>query len=732
MPQKKLQFRAGVNREGTTLSNEGGWFDSEKIRFRSGYPEKVGGWAALSYATFQGVCRSLWNWITLAGSNLVGIGTNLKFYIEYGSVYYDITPIKKITGNTGSAGPPVITASTITLTASGTVLTVSDSAASGVQINDFVTIAGAGTIGGVSVNGEYQVKSLISGTSYTVTLTTGTSGSNSAATITISYQIATGGAYYSIGTGWGSGPWSPYLTATLTNPFTASSTGVSVLTVTQTAHGLTTGNYVSFASIASNPCGINRTVLQKAFQITVTGVNTYTISTAIGSLTYTTTSTAASGGAVTVYYPDVTNIASYARGWGTPYSAGIGSQLRLWNQINFGENLLFSPRGGALYVWTPGSAATPSVTTAGSLVSGLDVPAYLNQVMVSDSTRIVIALGCSDYGTYPQAQDPMLIRWSAQESYTNWTPTSANTAGSTRLSHGSYIMAGQQTRQEILIWTDAALYSMQFLGLPYVFGFNLLSDNISMMSPNAMATANGVTYWMGTDKFYCYSGRVETLPCAVKSYVFENINRDQAFQVYAGSNEGFNEIWWFYCSASSSTIDRYVIFNYLDRVWYYGTMGRTAWLDSPLRQYPLASTTGNLMVYHENGVDDGTTNPPSPITSYVTTSDFDIDDGDRYSFIWQVIPDVTFNGSNSAAPTATFSLAPRQNTGAPYGTAPAPAVTSTQSYVAQSQYKVQQFKQIVYTRVRGRQMAFTIGSDALGTQWQLGVPRINIRQDGRR
>ena len=742
MPLQKLQFRPGVNREGTTLSNEGGWFDCDKIRFRSGYPEKIGGWTALSYNTFLGVCRSLWAWLTLKSFNLMGVGTNLKFYVEEGGAYYDITPIKEINGNTPSAGPPVVNASTITLSASDTVLTISDTAADSLQVNDFVTIAGAGTIGGVDVNGEYQIVTVTSGTTYTVTLATATTGTNSAATITLTYQINTGYAIYTVGTGWGTGPWSPYLSTTLTDPFTATGAGVSVLTVTQTAHGLTTGQYVYFSSIASNPCGINKAVLQTAFQVTVTGANTYTISTVIGLApgpvtTYTTTSGAASGGTVVVRYPSSTITASSARGWGTGYTTGIGFQLRLWSQSNFGEDLLFSPRGQALYLWQPGAGTTPAVTTRGSLVSGTDVPSKINQIMVSDTSRITIAFGCNNYDAIDPTftLDPMLIRWTAQESYTDWTISPTNQAGSYRLSHGSAIIGALQTRQEINVWTDAAIYAMQYLGPPYVWGFTLLSDNISIASPNAMATAAGVVYWMGTDKFYIYSGRVETLPCAVRTYIFDDINKDELFQVSAGTNEAYSEVWWFYCSKDSDAIDRYVIFNYLDRVWYYGTMDRTAWLDSALRPYPMAATSSNLVVYHEASADDGSTNPPSPITCYVQSSDFDIGDGHNYGFIWRMIPDVTFDGSTTPSPnypSVTFTMRPRQNPGSGYSTGYPDTVTTTQSYAGQQTYNVQEFTEIVYTRARGRQMALKVGSDGLGVQWQLGVPRLDVRPDGRR
>ena len=637
MPLQKLQFRPGVNREGTSLSNEGGWFDGDKIRFRSGYPEKVGGWAALSYNTFLGVCRSLWNWVTLRQYNLLGVGTNLKFYVEDGGEYYDITPLRETTTNpTGEI--------TLDITNGSDILTITDTGADALQVDDFITIAGATDLGtaGTNVtaavlNQEFQILSVISGTEYTVQLSVvaNETASDAAMTgLTIAYQINTGFATYTIGTGWGTGPWSR------------------------------------------------------------------------GS-------------------------------WGSGFTTGFGLQLRLWSQANFGEDLLFSPRGGALYLWQPGAGATPAFGTRGVAVTGTDVPSQINQIMVSDSSRIVIAFGCNDYGAYDTTpQDPLLIRWTEQESYTGWTPAITNQAGSYRLSHGSEIVSALQTRQEILVWTDAAVYAMQYLGPPFVYGFTLLADNISIVSPNAVATAAGVVYWMGVDKFYVYSGRVETLPCSVRQFIFNDINRDQEAQFNAGTNEGYSEIWWNYCSKNSTVIDRYVIFNYLDRVWYYGTLDRTAWLDSPLRQFPMAATSGNIVVYHEAAVDDGSTNPPSPINAYIQSSDFDIEDGHNYGFVWRIIPDLTFDGSDTTGETSDkpyvqFTVRPKQNPGAGYGSALMPTVTSAQSYAGQTTYNVQQFTEIIYSRVRGRQMAFKVESNSVGTQWQLGVPRIDVRPDGR-
>ena len=374
--------------------------------------------------------------------------------------------------------------------------------------------------------------------------------------------------------------------------------------------------------------------------------------------------------------------------------------------------------------------ANPNIFDRGTLLTTGDTPDICNVVMVSDASRFVIGFGVNDYGS--AVQNPLLVRWSDQEDYAQWTPAITNQAGSYTLSHGSSIITAMQARQEILVWTDAAIYSMQYLGAPYVWGFQILADNISIASQNAAATANNITYWMGVDKFYMYSGRVETLPCTLRSYVYNDINMSQASQFFAGTNEGFNEVWWYYCSANSDTIDKYVVYNYLERVWYYGTLNRTAWLDSPLRVEPMATTYGNQLLYHETGVDDGTTNPPSPITAYVQSSDFDIGDGHNFGFVWRIIPDVTFDGSTVTAPELDFTVRPRQFPGSNYGNSNNPAVTSTVSYAGQRTYNVQQFTEQVYVRIRGRQMAFKVGSDTLGTAWQLGVPRIEVRPDGRK
>ena len=711
MPLQKLQFRPGVNREGTTLANEGGWFDCDKVRFRSGFPEKIGGWAALSYNTFLGVCRSLFTWVTLKRYNLTGVGTSLKFYIEEGGAYYDITPIRLITTNT----------TTFAATNGSRTITVTDTGASGLQVGDFVTFSNAVGLGGnitaAVLNSEFQIQTITSGTQYTILSSVAANASdigNGGTNTDAAYQLNTGPSTNVSGIGWGASAWGGYIAGTASSTLNG---GIDDLVTTIT---------VASTSAFTN----SGAIWIDGEYITYSGKNATEFTGCVRGADGTTAASHNNG--------DVVSQATDFVGWGESIVSGDGIevQLRLWSQSNYGEDLLFCPRGGALYLWQPGSGTAPAVDVRGTLVSGQDIPSQISEIMVSDATRIVIAFGCSDYGAYGTGTfDPLLVRWSAQEDFNDWTPVATNQAGSYRLSNGSFIVGSMQSRQEILIWTDTSLYSMQYLGPPLVWGFTILADNISIASPNAMASAAGLVYWMGIDKFYVYSGRVDVLPCTLRQYVFEDINRDQEEQFFAGTNEAFSEIWWFYCSSNSDVIDRYVIFNYLENSWYYGTMGRTAWQDSALRQFPMAATENNLIVYHEAAVDDGSTNPPSPISSYIQSSDFDIGDGHNYGFVWRMLPDITFNGSttpNPGKPEVTFVVRPRQNPGSPYGVSQSPTIQSTESYAGQQVYNVQEFTEIVYTRVRGRQMAFKIESNSIGTQWQLGVPRIDIRPDGRR
>lgn len=728
MPLQKLQFRPGVNREATTYANEGGWYESEKVRFRSGFPEKLGGWinlAALSSAgaasTFKGVARDMWNWVTLAFANLNGVGTNQKYYIESGGQYNDITP----TLSTGTLGANPFA------TTSGSKLVTVTSTAHGMSVGTWATFSGATAVGGLTLNGSFEVITVIDGNTYTIVSSTAASSTatGGGSAVTYTYQIPAGGATYTTGNGWGAGTWG----------------------------GVVAG-----------------------------GTNT---------------------------------------GWGAASVVGIGQQLRLWSADNYGQNLFIAPRQSTIYYWvTPSSTSTfnPAVTLK-SLVTTLlapsapslaaaqtAVPGVTFQIITSDVQRFVIALGATPYDNdATSAFNPLLVRWSDQGNEYDWYPSTSNQAGDYTLSGGSTIITGRAARQEILIWTDSALYTMQYLGPPYVWGFNLLMDNISIISPNAVASVNNVTYWMGVDKFYSYSGRVETLPCTLRQYVFDDINQEQAYQIVAGTNEGYNEVWWFYPSANSTVNDKYVIYNHLERIWYYGTINRTFWLDSPLRQYPMGafsvqnsylataiSTTtqtsltllngyayptsgtitidseditytahdsndGNTLVnctrgangttaathtqyaavtyktpnqvmYHEYGVDDGSLPTLQPIDAYIQSSDFDIGDGHNFGFVWRMLPDVTFDGSTSVAPQITITVRPRQNSGTRYGTADNPAVISDNNYALTRTYNVQLFTGQVYTRIRGRQMAFKVESTGLGTTWQLGTPRIDIRPDGRR
>ena len=735
MPLQKLQFRPGLNREGTDYSNEGGWYDADKVRFRSGFPEKIGGWSRMANAQFLGLARSLWNWVTLAGSNYLGVGTNLKYYVEQGGTYNDITPV------TYTSSPALNNC--FVVTSGSNAVTVIDGQYSP-SVGDYVTFSGANTVTGTNVtntilNQEYAVASIVNSAAYkiTVSVTANATANGGGNTVIAAYQQPTGLNTFTLGTGWGAGPWPVTgVTTNLTNPF-KTTTGSNVVTVTQTAHGLSNGQAVIFAN-ATATGGVSAVLLNTLFYPTVANANAYTITVQANA----TSNVAAGGGNVIAYTQTGT------RGWGTGFTSGIAQQLRLWTNDNYGQDLFIAPRGGSIYYWIPAGSTYPSNIAGGlsvrsqllstqSTAAGYDgtrVPTATFQVLASAIQRFIICMGANPYDPTTAATtfDPMLVRWSDQENPYEWVPAVTNQSGEFRLSNGSFIMGSRATRQEILVWTDSAIYSMQYLGPPYVWGFQILMDNISIMSPNSMITINNVTYWMGVDKFYMYSGRVETLPCSLWQYIFDDINRDQAFQVFCGGNESYNEIWWFYCSNGSNTVDKYVIYNYLERTWYYGTMARTAWLDSGIRQYPMAADYNSRMLFHESAVDDVSGTTPVPINAYVQSSDFDIGDGHNFGFVWRILPDVNFNGSNVNNPYVTMKVKPRQNSGTPYGTADNPQVTSGDDFATSPVYNIQEFTGQVYTRLRGRQLAFRIESDSLGVAWQLGSPRIDIRNDGRR
>jgi hypothetical protein len=727
MPLKKLLFRPGVARENTRYASEalgpvgsatqavGGWYESEKVRFRSGTPEKIGGWQRISANTFLGVCRSLWNWVTLGSLNLVGVGTNLKFYIERGGTYNDITPLRSYTE------APVTLTNPFDTVSGSAVINVNDTA-HGLKTGDIATFSGAVAVGGISadqLNTNHRV-TVISVDDYTITVFT-------QATSTVTGGGGTVSATYT------------KFNVTLTNPFTAT-LGSAVITVADADHGCVTGDFVTFSGATGLGGNITATVLNQEYQVSVININSYTI-TVGASANATDVSGSPGGGTVSAAYQ--INVGPEYEipltGWGAgSWGAGVwgtggtsSASMRLWSQSNFGEDLIFGPRDGAIYYWD----ATLGVASRGVPMQYLNgasnVPMVQKFIFVSDISRFVLAFGCNDYGS--AVQNPMLIRWSDQESAVNWTPAATNQAGSVQFSHGSELVACLQTRQEIVVWSDSAIYSLQYVGAPAVWKSELLGDNISIAGPNATATASGVVYWMGVDKFYKYDGRVQTLRCDLRQYIFSDINASQYQQIFAGTSEGFNEVWWFYCSAGSTAVNKYVIYNYGEDIWYYGTLGRTAWLDSGLRDYPLAATYSYNLVNHEQGTDDNQTGTPTAIAASISSSEFDIDDGHNFGFIWRVIPDLTFrNSTGDLTPQCTMTLLPMQNSGSGFNNPLSTNGTSSASIQRIATAPIEEFTGQVYIRVRGRQIIFKVESNRLGTAWQLGAPRIDIKSDGRR
>jgi len=620
MPLQKLTFKPGVNRENTRYTNEGQWWDMSWTRFRSGTPEKIGGWVQLGTHTYRGVARFLHNWVTIGGENLLAVGTNLKLYLERGQDYYDITPIRTT----------IVTA----------------------------------------------------------------------------------------------------------NPFTTGAAGSSTVTAAITAHGAITGDFVTFSG-ASTVDGILAATLNAEFQVTVLGPNTLTF-----VATPCTAGAVTGGGAAVsaVFQPNtglavaVTGVgygvsAWGSGGWGLP-ATGVGATsqvLRQWVGHNFGQDLVCAIRDGGIYYWTVTGIPTTDLATRATALSvqpgASDAPILADNLLVTDDQHVVV-VGTNRRGT--TTEDPMLVRWCAQGNPLNWTPAITNTAGDYRLTAGSYPYAIKKTRQENLIWTDTALISMQFVGPPVVFAFTTLADNISIASPSAIIIVSNVAYWMGKGKFYVYNGQVQTLDCDVRKYVFGDMNLTQLGQVHAGANNQFNEVTWFYCSTDSLTPDLYVTFNYVEKIWTFGSINRTAWLDSPMRASPIGAAGDNKLYYHEQGYDDGSTDPVSAIPSFLESADFDIGDGQNYSFVDKIIPDLDFDGSTAAVPSVTLTLKSRSTPGANF------TQTKTNAVAQTSVAPFGQFSEYCYTRIRGRQMSFRIDSSDVGVTWQLGTPRLSIREDGSR
>jgi hypothetical protein len=758
---QKLEFRPGVNRESTTYANEGGFYASDKIRFRSGFAEKLGGWINYSVGyTFKGVARSMWNWVTAFGENLLGLGTNQKFYVEQGGQYYDITPLR----------------TTVTLptdpftTTNGAKLVVVNATSHNATIGSFVTYSGATAVGGLTLNGEYEIVSVGGTNTYSIASATAatSSATGGGASVVAAYQLNAGNSVYTTGVGWGGPPWGGGGWGS------AIPAGTPLRLWSQTNYN----DDLLFAEREEN--------IYYWTKDTSTWARAVTLQDKCNTQAKTTTTATFGSGVTTITVPDTTGI-------------NTGSVISGTN-IVAGTYVTTAWTGGTS---VPISAATLGVSSGSYTFSyaGRHAPNETEAIISSSVNDFIICLGSKPYDptSFSTTFDPMLVRWSDQDNPFEWVPETTNQSGEQVLSVGSYIVQAQVTRQEVLIWTDAALYSMQYLGPPYVFGINLLMDNISIASPNSAITINNVTYWMGRDKFYMYTGRVETLPCSLRQYIFQNINKDQINQIVCGANEGYNEIWWLYPSGTSLINDSYVIYNHLERIWYYGTLNRTFWLDSPLRQYPMAAysiqssylstdisssdtsitlvngntyppvgtivieseqitytgLSGNVLtgcvrgannttaashvaytpvtnlvpnqvMYHEFGNDDQSTTTPQPIAAYIESADFDIGDGHNFGFVWRILPDLTFSGSSANSPAVMLTVKPRQNSGSNYTAADSPTVTRTATY------PVEQYTGQVYTRIRGRQMAFRIDSTDLGVAWQLGAMRLDLRPDGRR
>jgi hypothetical protein len=734
----KLVFKPGINRDQTNYSGEGGWSDGDKIRFFSGFPQKLGGWQKTTSETFIGVCRQVWNWITSFTDNFLGVGTDIKLYIEVGGQFYDITPLRE----------PPTAAGDVTFAASNgsSVITVSDTA-HGALAGDYVTFSDALTLSGGVITGTIAGTSTGTATFTTVSQTS-TSGDGYDAEFTISSD--------------GAGNYTLDAVTTAGNAYAASDTLVILGT---DLGGASPANDATITVTSVTAGNITAAVLNQNYAVTsVIDADSFTISAknpSTGAAVIANALDTGNGGPGTIGayeihpgYPLTT--AGYGWGasaWNGSYPWGLGGPTpidllqRDWFMDNFDNDLVANIRRGPIYYWERGSSASPGTAlgTRAVLLSSLtgndSVPTLAMQVTVSQNDKHLLAFGCQPYAGLSTDFDPLLIRWASQDEPQYWNPTgttpggAASSAGFLRVSRGSEIVATQATRQETLVWTDTTLYSLQFTGTTDVFALQQLADNISIISPRAAATANNVTYWMGTDKFYVYSGQIQTLPTTVREYVYKDINFGQSDQIVSGTNEGFNEVWWFYPSAESNWNDRYVIYNHLEQVWYYGSVERTAWLDTPLRDVPtglytepytyadtVAGTPNSGNLYqHEVGVNDD----ESAMTCFIQSNDFDLGDGDQFILTRRIIPDINYNQSTAATPTVTLAIRPRNFPGSQYQGDP----SDTQNVIETS---ANIYTDQVFVRARARQMALRVASDTEGVQWQLGSPRLDIRPDGRR
>ena len=702
MPLQKFLFKPGVNRENTRYTTEGGWYEGDKVRFRQGNPEKIGGCTPLTSSTFLGICRSLWNWVTLAGENLIGVGTNLYFYILNGGVYYDITPIRKT----------VTLTNPFTATAGSSVIAVFETN-HGCANGDTVIYSGGGIVGlggnitAPVLTGTFQI-AFIDDNNYTITVSatanaTDASGSPGGGTVVTQYEVNTGASFQVPLVGWGAGTWGG---GTWGN-------GLSVNTPLYIWNQQNFGEDLIYGPRGQGVYYWNANVGYSPIQITIS---------------------IAAPGVITLpagfSFPDGTTFTFTSTG-ALPTGLTVGQVYFVVNSSGGTFNVSTSLNGLPITT-SGGQSGIQRISQRGVDLADVgddDAPLFQNYLIVSDTSRFVLVFGTNDYGS--TVLNPMLIRWSDQEDPFTWTPQATNQAGSLQLSHGSSIVTAVQSRQEIVVFTDSSLYSLQYVGPPFVWTAQLIADNVSIIGPNAAVIASGAVYWMGVDKFYKYDGRVQTLNCDLRRYIFSSFNVLQSQQVYAGTNEGFNEIWWFYCSVNSTVVDRYVIYNYVENVWSYGNMGRTAWLDSGLLSLPVAATYDSELVQHEDGVDSYVLGVQTALSAYISSSEFDIGDGHNFGYVWRILPDLTFENSSTSpsgsAAAVDMTLYPLQNSGSGTGNLGSASVTKGATYNITEEYTGQ-----IYTRVRGRQLIFKIASNQIGTTWQLGAPRLDIKADGRR
>ena len=701
MPLTSLKFRPGINREITSYSNEGGFFDCEKVRFYAGFPEKIGGWVKQSDNTYQGTARALHNWIALDGSNYMGVGTHLKYYIEEGGQFFDVTPVRKTSTNS----------ITFSATNGSSTITVTDSS-HGAVVNDFVTFSSAVSLGGLVtadiLNAEHQITKTIDANSYeiVVSVTANSSDSgNGGSGVDGVYQINVGLNTGVGGTGWGAGAFG----GTTTNALQTTINEGGTYSDSDTTLTVTSGTGIA----------VDDFILIENEILKVTNVSTNDLTVTRAQLG-TEAASHADGTTVFLISGNSSSSADYV-GWGQGASIQTTAQIRLWSHDNFGEDLLLNPRDSGIFYWDESNGTGSAAVNLTSLSGASDVPTIAKQVLVSDLDRHIIVFGANTLGT--TTQDPLLIRFGSQESLTDFTPTATNTAGDLRLSSGSTFVQAVETKQQILVFTDRSVFSMRFIGPPFTFGLQELSKNTTIMSPKAAIAIDDAVFWMGKDTFYIYAGQTQQIPCTVREKVFLDFNESQSDKVFAAANSQWGEIWWFYPSADSEETNKYVIYNYLEKTWCYGTLTRTAWHDRGIRQYPIAAGSPHLFE-HENGNDDD----GSAMTASIESSQIDIGDGYQFTFIKQLIPDITFEGSTSTTgnPSANFTLQARKGPGSTYSN------TSGGSSTRTATTPVEQFTDLVNVRLRGRSFNMKLESTDQGVAWKLGTPRVDIRPDGRR